>query len=288
MTISNAHQFSFKDINGNKSINLSDLKGKVVLIVNTASKCGFTPQYKSLENLYSKYKDKGLEIIAVPSADFGNQEFPINSKVQEFTDKEFNITFPISTISKVKGKDAHPFYIWANNQSGFIGSPKWNFHKYLIDKQGNFASWFSSGTNPGSKKMINKIEELLLENNLANDNEAQNVLGTNLEPCCFEPITGYYRDGYCNTDHNDQGRHTICAIMTDEFLEFSKKMGNDLITANPEYNFPGLKEGDKWCLCALRWKEAFDNNVAPKVILESTHKKSLEYVDIENLKINAL
>ena len=122
---------------------------------------------------------------------------------------------------------------------------------------------------------------------IANDNEAKNILGTKLESCCFEPKTGFYRDGFCNTDHNDHGRHVVCAIMTDEFLEFSKKMGNDLITPIPEYDFPGLKSGDKWCLCILRWKEALENNIAPKVILESCHQKCLEYVSIDDLKNNA-
>ena len=160
MTVSNAHQFSFTSIDG-QLINLSDLKGKAILVVNTASKCGFTHQYEGLQKLYEKYKDRGLVIIGVPSADFANQEFNQISQVKEFTEKEFNITFLLTTIEKVKGKEAHPFYLWANNKSGFIGSPKWNFHKYLIDKNGNFTAWFSSPTKPQSSKIINKIEELL-------------------------------------------------------------------------------------------------------------------------------
>lgn len=160
MTVPNAYQFSFTSID-NKKINLSEFKGKVILVVNTASKCGFTPQYEGLQILHEKYKDKGLAIIAVPSSDFANQEFNQISQVKEFTDKEFNITFPLTTIEKVKGKEAHPFYLWANSQSGFIGYPKWNFHKYLIDRNGNFADWFSSPTKPQSPKIINKIEELL-------------------------------------------------------------------------------------------------------------------------------
>ncbi|MDA9818328.1 redoxin domain-containing protein, partial [Flavobacteriaceae bacterium] len=144
-----------------QSINLSNFKDKVILVVNTASKCGFTPQYEGLQKLHEKYKDKGLVIIGVPSADFASQEFSQISQVKEFTDKEFHITFPLTEIEKVKGKEAHPFYLWANSKSGFIGSPKWNFHKYLIDKNGNFASWFSSPTKPNSPKIIDKIEELL-------------------------------------------------------------------------------------------------------------------------------
>ncbi|MFT6107081.1 MAG: glutathione peroxidase [Rickettsiales bacterium] len=160
MTILNAHQFSFEGMDGNK-INLSDLKGKVVLVVNTASKCGLTPQYQGLQNLYEKYQDKGLVIIGVPSGDFSNQEFENIEQVKKFTDEKFSVTFPLTFISKVKGKEAHPFYLWANKKSGFLGSPKWNFHKYLIDKDGNLAAWFASTTKPESKNIINKIEGIL-------------------------------------------------------------------------------------------------------------------------------
>jgi len=156
----NAYQFSFKAIDG-KLINLSDYKGKVILIVNTASKCGFTNQYQSLQKLYNKYQNKGLVIIGVPSNDFGNQELSNDSQIANFTQKEFNITFPLSSISQVSGNNAHPFYLWANQQAGFVGSPKWNFHKYLIDKNGDFSGWFSSATDPISEKMTQKIESLL-------------------------------------------------------------------------------------------------------------------------------
>ena len=156
----NAQQFSFTQINGQK-INLADLQGKVILVVNTASKCGFTPQYQGLQNLYEKYKDQGLVIIAVPSKDFANQEFNDLGEIEEFTKTNFSISFPLTEISKVKGNDAHPFYIWANKQAGFFGSPKWNFHKYLIDKNGNFAAWYSSTTKPEDDKIVKKIKELL-------------------------------------------------------------------------------------------------------------------------------
>lgn len=112
---------------------------------------------------------------------------------------------------------------------------------------------------------------------------AKNVLGKNLQPCCFEPRTGWYRDGFCNTDAQDRGVHVVCAVMTDEFLQFSSKCGNDLITPMPAYNFPGLKAGDKWCLCVSRWKEALEAGVAPPVVLESTHQKALETVSFEAL-----
>lgn len=113
---------------------------------------------------------------------------------------------------------------------------------------------------------------------------ALNVLGTPLVPCSYDPLTGYYRDGCCNTDEQDQGRHVICAKVTPDFLAFSFKQGNDLITPRPEYRFAGLKAGDRWCLCALRWKEAFDAGVAPLVVLESTHTKALEYVTLDQLQ----
>jgi uncharacterized protein (DUF2237 family) len=112
---------------------------------------------------------------------------------------------------------------------------------------------------------------------------AKNVFGEDLIPCCLSPVTGYFRDGLCRTDDTDSGRHVVCAIMTKEFLKFSQEVGNDLITARPEWDFPGLKPGDKWCLCALRWKEAYDNGKAPLVILEACAEKTLEYVDMNAL-----
>ncbi|HUF03713.1 MAG TPA: DUF2237 domain-containing protein [Aridibacter sp.] len=112
----------------------------------------------------------------------------------------------------------------------------------------------------------------------------KNVLGGELEVCCTSPVTGFYRDGYCKTGSNDAGRHTVCAIVTDEFLEFSKASGNDLITPHPEWGFPGLKAGDKWCLCVLRWKEAYDAGVAPPVVLEATNEASLQHVKLAQLE----
>jgi len=111
----------------------------------------------------------------------------------------------------------------------------------------------------------------------------KNIFGQPLKPCCSDPMTGYYRDGFCRTDESDHGSHTVCAIITEEFLKFSRSRGNDLITPRPEYLFPGLKPGDKWCLCALRWKEAYDAGVAPKVVLEATNEKTLEYFNINIL-----
>jgi glutathione peroxidase len=156
----NAYQFSFQGIDG-KRIDFSDYLGKLILVVNTASKCGFTPQYKGLQSLYEKYKSRGLIIIGAPSNDFGNQEFDELQQVKDFTNKEFHITFLLTKITKVKGENAHPFYLWVNNEAGFLGSPKWNFHKYLIDKNGNFITWFSSVTDPQSKEVIQAIEKNL-------------------------------------------------------------------------------------------------------------------------------
>lgn len=113
---------------------------------------------------------------------------------------------------------------------------------------------------------------------------SKNVLGTSLALCCKSPKTGFYRDGYCRTDQADQGRHVVCAQVTQEFLDFTKSKGNDLMTPRLEFNFSGLKPGDKWCLCALRWKEAFDAGYAPPVILEATHIKALDYISLESLK----
>ena len=115
-----------------------------------------------------------------------------------------------------------------------------------------------------------------------------NVFDGPLESCCKDPITGFYRDGSCNTSPQDRGLHTVCVKLTDEFLQFSKARGNDLSTPHPEWNFPGLKEGDKWCLCALRWLEAHQESKAPKVYLRATHKKTLESVPLSILKDYAL
>ena len=117
---------------------------------------------------------------------------------------------------------------------------------------------------------------------------ARNVLGTELVPCSYDPLTGYYRDGCCHTDMHDLGSHVICAKVTDEFLEFSRSRGNDLSTPRPEYRFAGLKDGDRWCLCALRWKEALAAGVAPEVVLECTHMRALDFVTIEQLTAYAV
>ena len=118
--------------------------------------------------------------------------------------------------------------------------------------------------------------------------EALNVLGQPLKDCSFDPLTGYFRDGCCKTSSVDTGSHVICARVTKEFLTFSLAQGNDLITPIPAYQFPGLQPGDQWCLCAMRWKEAFDVGVAPPVVLESTNERALHYVTLEQLQQHAI
>jgi uncharacterized protein (DUF2237 family) len=113
---------------------------------------------------------------------------------------------------------------------------------------------------------------------------AKNVLGTPLVPCSFDPLTGYRRDGCCNTDAQDSGSHVICARVTQAFLDFSAARGNDLVTPRPEHRFRGLQPGDRWCLCALRWKEALEAGIAPPVVLECTHERALDYVTIAQLR----
>ena len=118
--------------------------------------------------------------------------------------------------------------------------------------------------------------------------EALNVLGEKLEICCTSPMTGFYRDGYCQTGVSDVGSHLICAELTEDFLEFTKRRGNDLSTPRPEYLFPGLKSGDRWCLCVSRWKEALNSGVAPPVVLSATHQKALEVLPLEVLQEHSL
>ncbi len=135
---------------------------------------------------------------------------------------------------------------------------------------------------PGdATKFFLKLE--ITNRSVYNYGMARNVLGKDLESCCYEPLTGYYRDGFCHTGAGDSGVHTVCAVMSDAFLKFSREQGNDLSTPRPEYEFPGLTAGDRWCLCASRWKEAYDAGMAPKVVLESTHASTLEFASIEEL-----
>ncbi len=111
-----------------------------------------------------------------------------------------------------------------------------------------------------------------------------NIFGDEIDACCHDPVTGFFRDGFCNTDEHDFGSHVVCVEITEDFLKFSKEMGNDLSTPRPEFDFPGLNDGDRWCLCALRWKESYDAGVAPRVFLESCHLQALSFVTKEQLE----
>ena len=152
--------FEIKDIN-EQTFALENLKNKTVLLVNVASNCGFTKQYAELQELYEKYSEKGLVVLGVPSNQFGGQEPGSNNEIKDFCETNFNITFPMTTKIDVKGKNAHPIYLWAKENYGNAAVPKWNFHKILINKQGKIEDTYSSFTKPMSKKLTSKIEEIL-------------------------------------------------------------------------------------------------------------------------------
>lgn len=158
-----AYEFSFNHLNEDKKLNLSDFKGKVILIVNTASKCGFTSQYADLEKLYKEYKDKGLVIIGVPSNDFGSQEPGTSKEIATFCQLTYDVTFPMTQKEKVSGDNAHPFYKWAKENLGFGTAPKWNFHKYLINRKGKLIDYFHSTTSPQSDRFKKAVENALNE-----------------------------------------------------------------------------------------------------------------------------
>jgi len=152
--------FKINTINGDE-LNLSTYKGKTVLIVNVASNCGFTKQYDDLQNLYDIYSEKGLVILGVPSNQFGAQEPGSEAEIKDFCKTNFNITFPMTSKYDVKGENAHPIFLWAKKSFGSSTVPKWNFHKILVNKHGKIVDTFASFTNPGSNKIIKKIEDIL-------------------------------------------------------------------------------------------------------------------------------
>lgn len=152
--------FKINDIN-EEVLDLSNYKDNIILLVNVASNCGFTKQYTELQNLYEKYKDKGFVVLGVPSNQFGGQEPGSNDEIKNFCEANFNITFPMTEKVDVKGENAHPIYLWAKDNYGISSIPKWNFHKILINKEGKVEKTYSSFTNPMSKKIVNKIEEIL-------------------------------------------------------------------------------------------------------------------------------
>ena len=153
------YDFDIESING-EMITLEAYKGKVILVVNTASYCGFTKQYEELQKLWDTYKSRGLIVLGIPSNSF-NQEKKSNSEIKEFREVNFNINFPLSTITEVKGENAHDIFKWARENHGKSAIPKWNFHKILINKEGKVEDTFSSFTKPMSKKIIEIIENTL-------------------------------------------------------------------------------------------------------------------------------
>ena len=152
--------FKINSIDG-ASLDLSSFKGKTILIVNVASKCGFTKQYEDLQNLYELYSEKGLIVLGVPSNQFAGQEPGSETEIKNFCETNFNITFPITSKYDVKGDNAHPIYLWAKDTYGKSSVPKWNFHKILINKDGKIADTFASFTTPMSNKILKKLEEIL-------------------------------------------------------------------------------------------------------------------------------
>lgn len=159
----NIYQFSVKTLTGS-TIHLKQYDGKVLLIVNTASKCGFTPQYKQLEQLYQKYKAQGLEILAFPSNDFGQQEPLEGEGIGQFCQRNYGVSFTVFEKTRVKGKEASELFKFLSNkkENGRISSkPKWNFHKYLIDQEGRVVDYFYSFTSPTSRRVMQRIERLL-------------------------------------------------------------------------------------------------------------------------------
>lgn len=159
----NAFAFSFPGLTGNEPIVLKKYEGQVLLIVNTASHCGFTKQYRQLQELYNTYKDRGLCVIATPSNDFGGQEPGSHEEIATFCETSFGVTFPVTGKVKIRGAAKHPFYDWAYQLLGFGSYPKWNFHKYLISREGRLTDYFYSLTQPTSRKLVRRIEALLDE-----------------------------------------------------------------------------------------------------------------------------
>jgi len=158
--VPSAWDFSFTNIDGGV-LDLRRFESQVLVIVNTASRCGFTPQYDALQTLSDEYKDDGLVVIGVPSNDFGSQELASESEVKQFCEVNFNIDFPLTEITTVKGSEAHPFYKWAGTKLGMLARPKWNFHKYVVGRDGQLVNWFSSVTSPDSDKFRAAVEQAL-------------------------------------------------------------------------------------------------------------------------------
>jgi glutathione peroxidase len=157
-----AYDFSFETLQG-QPYNLKDLAGNPMIVVNTASKCGFTPQYQALQAIWKQYKGAGLTVIGVPSNDFGNQEPGTNDEIGTFCEINYGVDFPMMSKVHVTGADAHPFFKWVVQEAGFLAKPRWNFFKYLINKNGELEEWFSSIAKPDSKKFTDEIQKLFYE-----------------------------------------------------------------------------------------------------------------------------
>ena len=155
-----AYTFEFDSIDGGK-ISLSDYKGDVILVVNTASECGFTRQYTGLQTLWDEFKDDGLVVLGIPSNDFGGQESGSDSQIKSFCEVNFNVDFPMAAKTTIKGRNAHPFYHWISEELGWMAGPKWNFHKYLIARNGTLHESFSSMVSPTSTSLQEQITFLL-------------------------------------------------------------------------------------------------------------------------------
>jgi len=158
--VSSAHEISFQSIDG-EPLPLSQYSGKAVLVVNTASFCGFTPQYESLQALWQEYRDRGLVVLGVPSNDFGGQEPGSAEEIKEFCSVNYAIDFPMTEKVRVKGADAHPFYKWSAAELGTMSKPRWNFYKILVAPDGSAVDWFASTTRPDSKKLRTAVERVL-------------------------------------------------------------------------------------------------------------------------------
>jgi len=156
-----AYDYSFTTLMEHQPLPLLQFKGKVVLVVNTASNCGFTKQYAGLQKLYDTYQAQGLVILGVPSNDFGSQEPGKDEEIAHFCETNYGVTFPMASKEVVSGKQAHPFYQWAREELGFGTAPKWNFHKYLIDRNGALVDYFNSTTDPEADRLVQAIEQAL-------------------------------------------------------------------------------------------------------------------------------
>ena len=155
-----AYDFEFKDLDGS-IIDLSEFKGKVLVVINVASQCGFTKQYEDMQKIWDIYQSQGVIILGVPSNDFGKQEPGTNEEIKNFCEAKFGISFPMTEKVVVKGPEAHPFYTWAKKNHGNSAVPKWNFHKIIVDKNGKIAEIFTSITNPSSKRFTNTLDKLI-------------------------------------------------------------------------------------------------------------------------------